>query len=79
MSDIQLLLYANWLKKLSALKDENAKHDFTEKGEARYNIAFAEAKQAYYLLCDTDEQLYDSDLAKVYAVPANPEVQNARN
>lgn len=49
-------LYANWLKKLQALKAESAKHDFSAEGEARYEIAFAEAKQAYHLLCDVKQE-----------------------
>lgn len=45
-------LYANWVQKLAALRDENAKHDFTPEGEAAYDVAYIEAKQAYALLCE---------------------------
>lgn len=45
-------LYQNYLKKLEALKSENAKSDWTDEGNTAYYIAFMEAKQAYQLLCN---------------------------
>jgi len=59
-------LYAYYLKKLAALKAENEKHDFSPEGEAAYDVAFAECKQAYHLLCDHDARLRADGMKAVY-------------
>lgn len=69
MSEIQNLLYQNWLRRLAVLKAENAKQDWTLEGQARHDLAYAEAKQAYWLLCDDDPDLslYHAGNEQVYA------------
>lgn len=72
---IHELLYANWLKRLAALKAEAAKHDWSQTGQAAYDVAFAEAKQAYNLLADEELRLYDAGMKAVYEPT---QAQNAR-
>lgn len=66
MTSIQNLLYANWLKRLKALREEAAKHDFSPEGEAAYTITLMEAKQAYNLLHTTETKQYDDGMKAVY-------------
>lgn len=60
-------LYINWLEKLAALHEESEKHNFTPEGEAAYEIAFQQAKQAYHLLCEHDAQRIDAKLKELGA------------
>lgn len=67
LSDKQLQLYGVYLVKLAALRDENAKHDFTPDGNNRYHRALTECKQAYLAVADEDQRLYDASQKTVYA------------
>lgn len=60
LSDKQLQLYGTYLLKLAALRDENARHDFTPDGNNRYHRALTECKQAYHAVADEDQRLYDA-------------------
>lgn len=60
-----LKLYENWTDKLAALEAEYQKHDLSPEGESAYEIAFAEAKQAYDLLCMEDARRIDEQLKAV--------------
>lgn len=58
-------LHANWLEKLALLKAENAKIDLSPEGDAAFDIALAEAKQAYFLFCEADAQRNEEALKNV--------------
>ena len=66
MNENQLRLYGTYLLKLAALRDENAKHDFSPEGNNRYCQALVECKQAYRAVADEDQRLYDVAQKVVY-------------
>lgn len=67
MSDIQKMLYDNWLRRLAALKAEAVLHDWSREGQARYDRAYLEAKQAYDLLWDEELKLYNAGNQQVFS------------
>ena len=66
ISDKQLELYGRYIVKLAALKAENAKHDFSADGNNRYHQALVECKQAYRVLADEEQRLYDAGQRSVF-------------